>query len=171
MRTVRRSVPAPAEFGLDLIAVPAGAPIELDLRLEAVTEGVLVSGSVTAPLHGECGRCLDPVRDEIEVSLRELFVYPNSATDDTSDEDELDRIVDELIALEPVVRDAIVLALPLTPLCRPDCGGLCPTCGERLDDLPAGHAHDSIDPRWAVLTDLLGATDDGAPGTATANQE
>ena len=69
--------------------------------------------------------------------------------------DEVDRIVDDLIDLEPVVRDAVVLGLPVTPLCRADCAGLCPDCGQRLDDLPAGHTHDKIDPRWAGLAELL----------------
>lgn len=145
-----------------MIGVPEGAPLDLDLRLESVTEGVLVSGAVTAPLSGECGRCLEPVDSQITVSLQELFAYPNSATVDTSDDDEVHRMVGDLIALEPVVRDEVVLALPLTPLCRPDCAGLCPDCGQRLDDLPDDHAHATIDPRWAGLADL---TQSPAPGS------
>src|SRR4051795_7801815 len=61
LREYRRSVPAPAELGLDLVGVPEGAPLVLDLRLESVTEGVLVTGTVTAPITGQCGRCLDPI--------------------------------------------------------------------------------------------------------------
>src|SRR6059058_5245890 len=67
LREYRRSVPAPAGVGLDLIAVPEGAPLTLDLRLESVTEGVLVTGTITAPLVGQCGRCLDQVSDELRV--------------------------------------------------------------------------------------------------------
>jgi len=162
MRSVRRRVPAPAGLGLDMIGVPVGAELDLDLRLESVTEGVLVSGEVTAPLTGECGRCLEPVDLQITVSIQELFAYPNSVTQDTSDDDEVHRMVGDLIALEPVVRDEVVLALPLTPLCRPDCAGLCPDCGQRLDDLPDGHAHTTIDPRWAGLTDLTQAPASGS---------
>jgi uncharacterized protein len=162
MRSIRRRVPAPAGLGLDMIGVPEGAPLDLDLRLESVTEGVLVSGAVTASLTGECGRCLEPVDSQITVSIQELFAYPGSATVDTADDDEVHRMVGELIALQPVVRDEVVLALPLTPLCRPDCAGLCPECGQRLDDLPEGHTHTTIAPRWAGLADL---TQSPASGT------
>ena len=72
--------------------MPDGAPLALDLRLESVTEGVLVTGTVTAPIVGECGRCLDPVRPSWFVDVCELFAYPDSATDETPDEDEVDRI-------------------------------------------------------------------------------
>jgi uncharacterized protein len=153
MRTVQRDVPSPAGLGLDTIHVPEGAPLALDIQLQAVTEGVLVTGTVTAPVVGECGRCLDPIEQVFSVGIVELFVYPNSATDRSTDEDEVERLEDDLINLEPVVRDAVVLGLPITPLCRTDCAGLCPTCGQRLDDLPPDHGHDTIDPRWA---DLIG---------------
>lgn len=154
MREYRRSVPAPAGLGLDIIGVPEGAPLDLDVRLESVTEGVLVTGTVTAAVVGECGRCLDPVSDDLRVDICELFAYPDSATEETTEEDEVHRIDGELLDVEPVVRDAVVLGLPWTPLCRADCAGLCPTCGQRLDDLPAGHAHELIDPRWAALEKL-----------------
>ncbi|HEY9473957.1 MAG TPA: YceD family protein [Mycobacteriales bacterium] len=156
MRAVRFTAPAPAGLGLELIRVPEGAPLDLDLRLESVTEGVLVSGTVTAPVEGECGRCLEPVTDEVVVDLQELYVYPDSTTDDTAAEGEVSRLVADLIDLEPVVRDATVLGLPITPVCREDCRGLCITCGERLDRLPSDHAHKQIDPRWAALAERLG---------------
>jgi uncharacterized protein len=151
LREYRRSVPAPAGLGLDLVGVPEGAPLALELRLESVTEGVLVTGTVTAPIAGQCGRCLDPLSAEIAVEICELFAYPDSSTDQTSEEDEIHRIDGEILDVEPAVRDAVVLGLPWTPLCRPDCPGLCPSCGQRLDDLPAGHTHETIDPRWAGL--------------------
>jgi uncharacterized protein len=151
LREERRRVPAPTGLGSDLIGVPEGAPLALELRLEAVTEGVLVTGAVTATLRGECARCLDPVSDEVVVDVVELFAYPDSATDETSERDEVHRIENDLIDLEPVVRDVVVLGLPWTPLCRADCAGLCPDCGQRLDELPPDHAHDTIDPRWAAL--------------------
>jgi uncharacterized protein len=154
LKEYRRSVPAPAELGLDLIGVPEGAPLDLELRLESVTEGVLVTGTVTAPVTGQCGRCLDPISDELAVEVCELFAYPDSTTDETTEQDEIHRIEGDRLDVEPVVRDAVVLGLPWTPLCRPDCAGLCPTCGQRLDDLPAGHAHEMIDPRWAALEKL-----------------
>ena len=154
MREYRRSVPAPAGLALDIIGVPEGAPLDLDVRLESVTEGVLVTGTVTAPLSGECGRCLDPVSDELTVDVCELFAYPDSATDETTEPDEVPRLDGDHLDVEPMVRDAVVLALPWTPLCGPDCAGLCPTCGQRLDDLPADHTHAEFDPRWAALAQL-----------------
>jgi uncharacterized protein len=155
MQSVQRDVPSPAGLGLDTIRVPDGAPLALDLQLQAVTEGVLVTGTVVAPVVGECGRCLDPLELVFTADMVELFAYPDSSTDQTTDEDEVERIEDDLINLAPVVRDAIVLGLPITPLCRPDCAGLCPGCGRRLDDVEPGHSHDLIDPRWAALADRV----------------
>ena len=156
MRELRLPASAPAGLGLvDLIEVPVGATLDLDLRLESVMDGVLVSGTVTAPLTGECGRCLDPVGDTLTVRVQELFVHPEAATD-TDDEDGVAHLEGDLLDLFPAVRDAVVLALPLTPLCRPDCRGLCADCGERLDDLPDDHTHDTTDARWGALSGLLG---------------
>ena len=154
MRKVTRSVPAPADLGLALIGVPAGATLSLDLRMESVSEGVLVSGTVTGPVEGECGRCLGPIGDTVEVSVQELYAYEHSTTDETTDEDEVGRLQGDLIDLEPAVRDAVVLALPANPLCREDCPGLCAECGLPLADLPADHTHEQVDARWAALSKL-----------------
>jgi uncharacterized protein len=160
MRAYRRSVPAPAGYGYDIIGVPEGASLDIDVRLESVTEGVLVTGTVAAPLTGQCGRCLDPITDELVVDVCELFAYPSSVTDRTSEQDEVHRIEGDHLDIEPVVRDEVVLALDWTPLCRPECLGLCPDCGQRLDGLPPGHAHDEFDPRWAALA-VFAADDSG----------
>jgi uncharacterized protein len=159
MREVQFPAPAPGDLGVELIGVPAGAQVDLDLRLESVVEGVLVSGTATVPLTGECGRCLEPVSDTLTVDLQELYAYPDSSTDETGEDDEVSRMEGDLLDLEPVLRDAVVLALPLTPLCEQDCAGLCAECGERLDDLPEDHAHDAPDPRWAALQGLTSTTD------------
>jgi uncharacterized protein len=159
MRPLQLTVPVPAGLGIDLIGAPAGADLELDLRLESVMEGVLVSGTAVVPLAGECGRCLEAVRDELTVDIQELFAYPESTTDATAEDDETARMEGDLLDLEPVLRDAVVLALPLTPLCRQDCAGLCADCGERLDDLPEDHAHVASDPRWTALQGLFDSTD------------
>lgn len=158
MRSYTRTIPAPAEparLGLDTIAVPAGSDVVLDVRLESVTEGVYVSGTVAASLEGECARCLDPLTDEVTVEVAELFAYPDSVTDETTDPDELPRVADERVDVEQVVRDALVLELPLAPLCRPDCAGLCPDCGEKWADLAPDHGHETLDPRWAALRERL----------------
>lgn len=151
MRRLRYAAAAPEGLRLELVAVPVGDPVELDLRLESVMEGVLVSGTASARVVGVCGRCLDPVTSPLEVDLQELYAYPDSSTDATTDDDELPRLEGVLLDLEPALRDSVVLALPMTPLCRPDCPGLCATCGGRLDELPPDHSHELTDPRWAAL--------------------
>ena len=155
MRTVRFPAPAPDDLGVELIGVPPGSEIDLDLRLESVMEGVLVSGTATVALTGECGRCLEPVVDTLTVDLQELFAYPESTTEETADDEETSVMEGDHLDLEPALRDAVVLALPLTPLCREDCAGLCATCGERLDDLPEDHSHEVPDARWSALQDML----------------
>lgn len=154
MRTVKRVAPAPADLGVELIGVPEGADLDLDLRLESVSEGVLVSGAISGPVRGECGRCLREINDSVVVNVQELYAYADSTTDETTDEDEVGRMQGDLIDLEPALRDAVVLTLPTNPLCREDCPGLCPECGVHWDDLPADHSHQQIDPRWAGLSQL-----------------
>ncbi len=156
MLTLEFSVPAPADLKIELMGVPEGSPVPIDMRLEAVMEGVLATGSARTSLKGECARCLDPIEDSLEVTFQELYVYPES----DAEPDEAGRLEGELIDLEPVLRDAVVLALPFQPVCEPDCQGLCLECGVRLSDSP-GHAHEeSVDPRWAALlavkTDVSG---------------
>ncbi|WIM95489.1 DUF177 domain-containing protein [Actinoplanes oblitus] len=153
-RALKRVAPAPADLGLELISVPEGSDLELDLSLTSVSEGVYVSGTVRGSLKGECGRCLNEIDESFEVSLGEMFAYEDSTTEETTDEDEVGRMQGDLIDLEPVVRDAVVLTLPTNPLCRPDCPGLCPDCGVHFDDLPAEHSHEEVDPRWAALRNL-----------------
>ncbi len=167
-RTVSRSVPAPADLGIEVLGVPEGSPIDLELRLEAVMEGVLVSGTARAHLAGECARCLRDITDELEVDLQELYAYPES----DAEEDEAGRVEDDAIDLDPMLRDAVVLALPFRPLCAEDCAGLCPECGERLADDP-GHAHEERpDPRWAALAGLLhDETDDRRPDSTSGPDE
>jgi uncharacterized protein len=153
-REVTLTVPAPADLGIEVLMVPEGSPVELDLRLEAVMEGVLVTGSATAELVGECVRCLEPIKDEMSARFQELFVYDDHDHDPDED-DETSQLEKDLLDLEPVLRDAVVLALPFQPLCQEDCPGMCVECGARLADDP-DHGHDAaIDPRWAGLTKLV----------------
>lgn len=149
MREVKRTVPAPADLGLELIRVPEGSDVDLDLRMEAVVEGVLVTGTATAQLRGECSRCLSQLDEDASFTLQELYFYLGNEVD----EDE-SLIIDETIDLEEPLRDAVVLELPFTPLCDEDCPGLCPTCGFNLNDDPA-HGHEAVvDPRWEKLAAL-----------------
>jgi uncharacterized protein len=164
MKPYRISAPVSEPMGIEVIAVPRGSEVDLEIRLESVAEGVLVSGEVTGVADGECSRCLTAITMPVRAELRELFAYPDSATAETTDDDEVPRLVDDLIDLEPLVRDEIVLTLPLAPLCSADCLGLCVECGERLDDLEPGHSHEILDPRWADLAAKFGVP--GAPKAA-----
>jgi uncharacterized protein len=155
MMTVADTVPSPARVGLDLIAIGEGAPLDLDLRIESVSEGVLVSGTVSAPTAGECARCLTPITGHVDIDITELFAYPDSATDETTEADEIGRVVDDTVDLEQPIIDAVGLALPFAPLCGPDCIGLCPDCGVPLATAGPGHRHERVDPRWAKLADML----------------
>ena len=152
MKVVQRSVEAPADLGIAVIGVPPGSPVELDLRLESVVEGVLVTGVATVELRGECVRCLGEISEELEVDIQELFVYPESE----ATEDEASRLEGDLIDLEPLLRDGVVLDLPFQPLCREECGGLCVECGADLN-LDPQHTHEEPpDPRWETLRRLQG---------------
>ncbi len=171
--TQTRIVPAPEDMHLELVRVPVGADMTLDVRFEAVTEGVLATGSVTAPLAGECARCLAPLTSAVTASFQELYLYqeerPRGAHDrgtrDKHDkhhrdepeeqDDELLYLDGDLLDLEPTLRDAVVLALPMSPLCRDDCPGLCVECGVPLAEAGPDHRHEeATDPRWARLKQL-----------------
>ncbi len=131
-RLVSFTAPAPADLGIEVLRVPEGSPVELDLRLEAVMEGVLVTGQAFARLEGECARCLDEIHDEVVGDIQELFVYDDEDTTGSSrrpqegEDDDVARLEGDLLDLEPLLRDAVVLTLPFQPLCREDCPGLCP---------------------------------------------
>ncbi len=153
MREVHRAAPAPAGLGIDVLGVPEGSDLAVDVRLEAVQEGVLVSGRVLATATGECVRCLEVVQVHLDVPLQELFLYPGGRQGG-KEEDELPELVGDHIELEPSVRDAVVLALPRQPVCRADCPGLCSVCGRRLAQDP-NHQHEDVDPRWAALHGLV----------------
>jgi len=175
----KRIAPAPDELRLELVGVPAGADVELEVRLEAVSEGVLATAVANVPLAGECARCLAPLASEMTVSMQELYLYsdgrPHSKhdkhdkndkigrngrndvrQDDEEADDEEQRYLDgDLLNLEPAFRDAVVLALPMSPLCREDCPGLCAECGVPLAEAGPDHRHDgATDPRWAGLKQL-----------------
>jgi uncharacterized protein len=159
---IERGVPAPEAFGREgVYTVPRSSVVELDVDLTAVSEGVLVDGEVGAVAEGECARCLAPVRDALRVQVQELYAYEGSVTEATTDADEIMRLDGDLLDLEPAVRDALVLAMPVTPLCRPDCPGMCAECGVPWDELPDDHGHETVDPRWAGLEKLRLADTDG----------
>ena len=166
LQRVSRSIEAPRDLGVEgVVRVPEGAPVELELRLESVMEGVLVTGTARASAEGECVRCLEPVELDLDVDYQEMFSYPASddrgrskavAGDEAEDDESMTPLEDGMFDLEPVLRDAVVLALPMQPVCREDCAGLCSECGINLNDNP-GHHHDAVDIRWAALQGLTGS--------------
>jgi uncharacterized protein len=169
-RTVSFTAPAPADLGIDVIGVPEGGTIELTVRLEAVIEGVLATGTARVVAVGECVRCLESVEEPLDVDFQELYAYDGGGRSGDGDpSDDTRRLEDDLLDLEPVLRDEVVLALPMKPLCAPDCAGLCPECGVRLADAP-GHAHEAdTDPRWAALRRLAG--DEERPESSGPDEE
>jgi len=177
--TQTRTIPAPEDLHLELIGVPVGADVTLEVRFEAVSEGVLATGTATAPLAGECARCLPPVTSSVTVSFQELYLYADGRhgkqgkhdrhdrhdEEDEQDEQELYHLNGDQLDLEPAFRDAVVLALPMSPLCREDCPGLCVECGAPLADAGPDHRHDeAADPRWAALKQLADTEDNRRAG-------
>lgn len=158
MATKQLAIPAPADLRNEVIGVPAGAAIDVDVRLESVVEGILATARVSAPLAGECVRCLTAVSDEVDLELSELFAYPGAIEIDPEDTEaeEIPEVVEDAIDLEQPIRDAIVLDLPFQPHCRDDCAGLCPQCGADLNAAGPEHGHDTVDARWAALVEAYG---------------
>ncbi|KUL70163.1 MULTISPECIES: YceD family protein [unclassified Streptomyces] len=171
LQRLTRTVDAPKDLGIPkVVGVPEGAPLELELRLESVMEGVLVTGTGRARAEGECVRCLEPLQLDVEADFQEMFSYPDADDrgrahraepgDDAEDDEDRLFLEDGLFDLEPVLRDAVVLALPMQPVCQEDCPGLCAECGVRLADDP-DHHHDAVDIRWAALQGLADSLEPG----------
>jgi len=159
MRERQLDVPTGEDMGNAVIGVKAGTDVHLEVRLESLHDGVLVTGEADTVAQGECVRCLTDIEQAVEVEFQELFAYsPDEAFDYEVHDDSVD--------LEPVVRDAVVLSLPFQPVCQDDCPGLCPQCGVRLLDNP-GHEHEApTDPRWGALAGFEVAGD-----TETVSEE
>jgi uncharacterized protein len=151
-----------------MVRVPTGAELELEVQLEGVTEGVLVTATVEAPLAGECARCLEPFTSAMTVRFQELFELAEGVTGPDG------YVLDDagFLDLEPALRDALVLDLPLSPLCTEDCLGLCAECGVRLADAPPGHGHAERGPLWAALQDFrVGAVDEAGEPEAGPRED
>ena len=157
VKNLQIRTPAPADLGTEVIGVPEGSDLALDVTLTSMDDGVLAQADADLHVHGECVRCLQDLDEDRTVRLEELYHLPREAAQDEEDQDVL-LLGETTLDLEPALRDALVGDLPFRPLCRPDCRGLCPRCGERLDDLPPGHHHQDRDPRWSALASLLAQT-------------
>jgi uncharacterized protein len=149
-----------------MVRIPAGADLELEVQLEGVAEGVLVTATVDAPLVGECARCLESFTSSTTVRFQELFTLPgegSQAGEPGGEEDSYPLDGSGLLDLEPALRDAVVLELPLSPLCEEGCRGLCPECGVRLADAEPDHGHEQRGAMWAALKDYRAGEPAGGP--------
>lgn len=147
MREHRFSVTLPEQWGEGIVSFEPGSDFDLDVRVESVHEGILVSGTADAEYTGVCGRCLVDITEPVEVEFQELFAYPG--------EEETDfEVQDDHVDLETLVREAAVLSLPFQPVCQPDCPGLDPKTGERLTEGTRAEEDVSIDPRWSALRQI-----------------
>ena len=150
------------ELRTELVEVPADTPVEGDLTLESVVEGIYLHGSVRGRMRMRCARCLKEFDSPFDVALAELVSKEPTEDDDYRLE------ADDTLDPEPIVRDAVVLEMPFSPLHSPDCKGLCPVCGgdRNLGECPG---HEEIDPRWSALAGLeLPDLADGDPGSRVA---
>jgi uncharacterized protein len=136
-------------LGAVSVTVPDDEPVVLDITLASYPGGITADGTVAAAWRGECRRCGGPVEGRVVARVRERFA-PTGGTE--RDEEAYPLSGDEL-DLEPLARDAVLLELPLAPLCRHDCAGLCPTCGANRNT-ESCHCAPPTDVRWAVLDEL-----------------
>ena len=137
-----------AEMVVTETVVAEGAPLEVEAKLESVGSGILATGSAGTHWRSTCRRCLQPVEGDVRADFQEEFV-PHAVDGETYP------LVHDTVDLEVVAREAILLDLPLAPLCREDCAGLCPTCGADLNDGSCACASLARDPRWAALDVLV----------------
>ena len=139
-------------------------PVDGKVRLQRTNRGILLRGSVDAPVRRTCSRCLDPFVETVNLQLAEEFlptVDPQRGVPlppPAADEEALTIDPRHQIDLTPVLHDELVLSEPMHPLCRPDCPGLCPGCGRRMDVGSCDCASDELDPRLAALARLLDGT-------------
>ncbi len=145
--------------------VEPDAPVTVDAEIASVVEGLLVTGQVTAPAKLQCARCLRTVDEELGVDVQELFALDPRDAEDVG----YALLPGDTLPLDAMARDAIVLAFPPAPLCRPDCAGLCQQCGADLNVVDCGHQQGAIDPRWAGLPGLnLAAPGPDENGSSTS---
>ncbi len=148
MRQLTLDTPAPEKYGEAMAVVPEGSTLHLEVRLEGLHEGILLTGEARAEASAECVRCLDPFTFDLGVDFQELFAYSSSDSDSYT-------VVDDSLNLEDIIRDAVVLELPFQPVCQAECYGLDPATGEKRTEPAAQAVADEIDPRWQELSKLL----------------
>ncbi len=162
--------PAPSGIDDTVVGIEEGANTHLKGTLESLSDGLLFTGSVSAPMHGECTRCLKPLDGDWSTNVTAFFTYEDRLASHNSgfveeaeqdifaEDDEADDVYPispsaTLLDFESLIRDNLAQTLPVQPLCRPDCKGLCPQCGINLNDNP-DHVDEPVNIRWAQLEQL-----------------
>lgn len=131
--------------------VPHPNPVAAELVVTRASSGTVLELAFDLLLHGPCFRCLEDAQLALQLRLREY-----SATKPESEDERTEYLVDEQLDLSSWARDAIALALPEQILHDPDCAGLCPVCGKNLNVEPHEHVEETVDPRWAALSEFRG---------------
>lgn len=166
-KPVDADFPAPSGIGDEVIGVKEGDPVRVAGSFDSIVDGLVFTGRLTAPVRAECTRCLTPLKRDWSVDVTAFFPYEAPGADPRAQGGEVDIVAGEeesedtypllqggaFADLEALLRDTLVEALPLQPLCRPDCRGLCPQCGADLNEDP-DHHHDVTDIRFAALAGL-----------------
>ncbi|MCI1637435.1 YceD family protein [Bifidobacterium crudilactis] len=165
--------PAPSGIGDQIIGVSEGDAVHVAGNLDSIVDGLILTGRITAPVHAECTRCLKPLSKDWDVDTTAFFAFdakdqnPSGSADADADiiagEDESEDVYPveaggAIIDLEALLRDNLVESMPLQPVCKEDCLGLCPQCGINLNDNPE-HTHEISDIRWAALEDFKAKLD------------
>ena len=167
-KEIDATFPAPSGIGDEIVGVDEGADVSVVGSFDSIVDGLILNARISAPVHAECTRCLKPIQRDWTVNVTSFFPYEDkSAAGKSKKDDEIDIIAGEDEAedtyplldggawadLEALLRDTLVEELPLQPLCKPDCKGLCSQCGIDLNENP-DHQHDMTDIRFAALEGL-----------------
>ena len=172
-KEIDATFPAPSGIGDEIVGVDEGADVSVVGSFDSIVDGLILNARISAPVHAECTRCLKPIDEDWPVDVTVFFPYEsgqdkaNGKGGKSKQDDEIDIIAGEdesedtypllengaFADIEAMIRDTLVESLPLQPLCRPDCRGLCSQCGADLNEDP-DHHHDVTDIRFAGLAGL-----------------
>lgn len=168
-KTIDADFPAPSGIGDDIVGIKEGTPVHVRGQFDSIVDGLIFTGRIVAPFVSECTRCLKPIDKDWPVDVTVFFPYESAAHDtgrggkgeeveviagEDESEDTYPLLENGAFAdIEALIRDTLVESLPLQPLCKPDCKGLCSQCGADLNEEP-DHHHDIADIRFAGLEAL-----------------
>ena len=143
-KEIDATFPAPSGIGDEIVGVDEGADVSVVGSFDSIVDGLILNARISAPVHAECTRCLKPIQRDWTVNVTSFFPYEDTYP-----------LLDggAWADLEALLRDTLVEELPLQPLCKPDCKGLCSQCGIDLNENP-DHQHDMTDIRFAALEGL-----------------